>query len=625
MFGLSFLSPLFLAGAAAAAIPVLLHLFHRRAEPVVPFAAMRYLKKAPVEQASRRRMKEWLLLALRVTALVLLAFAFARPYLVQSTAALEAPATLVLVDTSASMSAPGQFERARALATAAIRDAGPTDVVGLMTFGAATTLVAPLSTDRAGALQAIASVQPGAGTSRYSAALGRAAEALGSHRGRIVVVTDLQESGWDSTQPSQVPEDVTVDVADTGSPDANVAVLALRVENNEAIALVRNFSSKPVTHQVAFTIDGGSVGSAPVSLDAEGTAEARIALGSRNAGALAAAVDDRGGYVADNMRYAVLDPSDAPVVLMVTTSGADADAFYLRRAIAVSEGARSFRTRLISGPQFSGLGPDALDDVAVIALSGTRGIEHQGRERLAQFVRAGGGLLIAAGAGVDVAVVKEALDGLVATTWRERSGPALRFAPDDSRHPAFRLTGGAGTLGNVAFRRTVLLTPGPSASVVARFTDGTPALVDEPAGQGRVLVFASDLNEQWNDLPVQPAFVPFVHEGLRYLASARGGRSDVLVGELADAAAQRPGVVRVTDTRGGSHEVAVNVDPRESDPARMTAEAFTAGISRLRARAAQEVATANQEREDSHRLWQYALLVMMLTLAAEGVLGRRVA
>ena len=58
---------------------------------------------------------------------------------------------------------------------------------------------------------------------------------------------------------------------------------------------------------------------------------------------------------------------------------------------------------------------------------------------------------------------------------------------------------------------------------------------------------------------------------------------------------------------------------------RMTAEAFTAGISRLRARAAQEEATANQEREDSHRLWQYALLLMMLTLAAEGILGRRVA
>ena len=100
MFGLSFLSPLFLVGAAAAAIPVAIHLFYRRAEPVVDFAAMRYLRRAPVEQSRRRRLRELVLLALRVGALVLLACAFARPYLSESVAALTGDATMVLIDTS---------------------------------------------------------------------------------------------------------------------------------------------------------------------------------------------------------------------------------------------------------------------------------------------------------------------------------------------------------------------------------------------------------------------------------------------------------------------------------------------------------------------------------------------
>jgi len=51
MLGLSFLSPLFLAGALAAAVPIAIHLFHRRTEPVVDFAAMRFLRRAPVEHS----------------------------------------------------------------------------------------------------------------------------------------------------------------------------------------------------------------------------------------------------------------------------------------------------------------------------------------------------------------------------------------------------------------------------------------------------------------------------------------------------------------------------------------------------------------------------------------------
>ena len=77
---MSFLSPLFLAGAAAAVVPIVLHLLRRRTEHRVRFAAVALLKDAPVEQSMQRRLRQWLLLALRVTALVLLALAFARPF-----------------------------------------------------------------------------------------------------------------------------------------------------------------------------------------------------------------------------------------------------------------------------------------------------------------------------------------------------------------------------------------------------------------------------------------------------------------------------------------------------------------------------------------------------------------
>ena len=79
MIGL--LSPWFLAGAVAAALPIVLHLLKRNPDVRVKFAAVALLREAPAESADRRHLRELLLLALRVAVLLLLAVAFARPFL----------------------------------------------------------------------------------------------------------------------------------------------------------------------------------------------------------------------------------------------------------------------------------------------------------------------------------------------------------------------------------------------------------------------------------------------------------------------------------------------------------------------------------------------------------------
>ena len=606
MFGLSFLSPLFLAGLAAAAIPIAIHLFQRRTEPVIDFAAMRYLRRAPVEQSRRRRLRELMLLALRVAALCLLAFAFARPYLAQSAASLSAPVDLVLVDTSVSMTAPGQFERAKAAARKALRDAPATHAVGLVSFANSAEIIAPPSQDRAGALAALEKLQPGAGATRYRAALARAAEALGDRDGRFVVITDLQQSGWDAADDGAVPDRVEVEVVDSGGPAGNVA-------------LVRNFGDRERREQVHFSADTRRFATVPVVVPGGGSVEARAPVAGRSRGMLAAEVSDRDGYAADNMRYAVLDRGQAPAVLAITAGGQPNEVFYLERAVLVGDGPGGFRFRAISGPAFSSLTPDALGDTGAIVVMGTRGIDARGRDLLEGYVKGGGGLLVAAGPDVDPQVLRESLAAVVPTGVAARPAAAvLRFAPADSRHPVFRLFGGVGTLANVSFDRTAVVKPSESAEVIARYTDGTAALVEDRATGGRVLIFASDLNNRWNDFPVQPAFVPFVHETLRYLAAAHVTRTEYIVGELAGAEGNKPGLMQLTDRR-----VAVNVDPRESDPARITADAFRAGITRLNVAAAQQARAQAREREESQRLWQYGLMLMVISLAAEGMIGRR--
>src|ERR1700704_4163346 len=99
----SLLSPLFLVGALAAAVPIVLHLLKRDPEPRVKFAAVALLRHAPVERTSTRRLRQIVLLAMRVAALVLLAIAFAQPF-VPSAATASRSATVIALDTSFSLS-----------------------------------------------------------------------------------------------------------------------------------------------------------------------------------------------------------------------------------------------------------------------------------------------------------------------------------------------------------------------------------------------------------------------------------------------------------------------------------------------------------------------------------------
>lgn len=621
---MAFLAPLFLIGMAAAAIPIALHLLRRRAEPVIEFAAMRYLKRVPVEQSRVGHLRELLLLALRVAAVVLCALAFARPYFPQAAGTSTAPATVVLIDTSASLSAPGQFERARARAHDVIRSAPAAHAVALVAFGAGSDVLAPLSSDRASAHAAVDALEAGAGATQYDTALARGTEVLEGRPGRLVMITDLQASGLQGHSPV-VPERVDVAIEDVGTPAGNVAVTALRRVGADALAVVQNYSPDAVREQVVFTVDGRSAGTVVVSIAGGGTAEARVNLGTLTEdqpAALRAAVTDSQGYAADNARYAVFDPIALPSVLAVTAD--PAEAFFLERALTVADRTGGFRFASRGGQAFSSMTAEALDEFDVIVILGTRGIERARRGFLADYVRSGGGLLLTAGPSVDPAVLTAALNGVVETTWRAPSDGALAFAPSDSRHPIFRTFGGVATLGNVTFTRSVSVKAAHTAAILARYSDGSPALVEEQIGAGRVLVLGSDLNDRWNDFPVQPTFVPFIHETLRYLAASRSRKSDYLVGELAGADGATPGIVTLGATSAGraQRRAAINVDPHESNPARITVEAFLSGVVRRDPTTTAGSAAPARNPEDGQRLWQMALLLMIVSLGAEGMLAR---
>ncbi len=79
MFGLNFLNPIFLAGLAAAALPILIHLFSRRRAREITFSSLEYLQEISRRKVRRMRLRQWLLLALRVLIIAFFAMAMGRP------------------------------------------------------------------------------------------------------------------------------------------------------------------------------------------------------------------------------------------------------------------------------------------------------------------------------------------------------------------------------------------------------------------------------------------------------------------------------------------------------------------------------------------------------------------
>lgn len=628
---MALLSPLFLLGALSAIVPIVLHLLKRRPEAVVRFAAVKLLQTAPVEHASRRQLRQWLLLALRVAAVLLAAFAFARPFLTSADAS-SADALVVAIDTSFSMSGPERFERARALSLEAIDGAPVGTAIAVVAFDDTARVISQMSLDRARARTAVGALQPSFGATRYNAAVAAARDLLRGRPGRLTVVSDLQARGWDVNASAALPETVSVDVVDIGAPARNLGVTSLRVAGGQLVASVRNSSSTTIdVHarlDVGATVDRSSAQTvAERRLPIEPMHTADFTFPAPDGRWASVAVDDPDGPSADNVRYVLLDGTSRRRVLVVTTTGVlGRDAFYVEQALISSASSSAAEYEAV-GVAASGLAvSDAtrLDSGAALIVASTRGLEHRGRELIRNFIARGGGALIPFSADVDADVVSEVLGGMSIVVVPPASGTrrAVTLTPSDSRHPVLRSFLGSASLGLVQFAQAFTIRA-ESCTTLARLTSGVAALIECESGKGRVLLFASDLDNRGNDFPRHATFLPFLHEAVRYL-SAGGTTADYLIGAVPAGVAAIPGIAAQADDKGdGQRLIAVNVDPDESDPSRLTPLEFERAITRTDDVAAISPQATARAREAEQHLWQYVLAAVLLVLAVESLVASR--
>ncbi len=665
---MTFLAPLFLLGLVALAVPIVLHLMHRERPDAVAFPSLMFLKRIPHRSVRRRRLRDRLLLALRALALILLAAAFARPFIdrMPAAGAALAPArdVVLLIDRSYSMGHGDRWQRALDAARATIGGLGQDDRAAVVYFDERAAVATGQTGEAAVLLASLDTAAIGPHRTQYGPAL-RSAQALLDASDRpqreVVLISDFQQGGWDADAASRLQDGVvltTIPVADESAPNTLLAGVTLareQFEGRERVRVTGRVAHRGNTSRsgtINLEVDGRAVQSMPFEAAAGDVVDVTFPPLTLGAGAQRGIIRlDADALPADDVHHLMLSAARPVRVLLVDGRGTGApSSLFLSRALGVGE-SPAFRVATSGAP-----GAAELAASDVVLLNGAPWPTGAAGERMNEFVEQGGGVLVVLGATGSVP------DGIAraGAPVDRTSGGGGAIGYVEYAHPALDLfteprNGDLGSANHYRYRSTE---PAAGTRVLARFDDGVPALLEAARGRGRVLVATSTMDTYWSDLPLQPVFVPLLHRLVAYAADWHEQPSAMTVGDVlavdADGATvvapdgtsvepreavsgadsrllrvEQPGFYEVRGADGATVErvVAVNVDRIESDLSAMEPAAIAAAVAPGTGDGTGAVRSAAvltlDERERRQSLWWYVLAAAIALLAGETVLATR--
>lgn len=682
---MAFLAPLFLVALAAIGIPIAVHLTHRQRKEPVAFPSLMFLGKVEFRTTKRQRLRHPLLFALRTLAIVLLIAAFARPFVSSGNAATAGAGggrdVVVLLDRSYSMRAGDRWARARAEAADVVAGLGPDDRATLVAFDARAAALAGPTADKGALRAALDAVRPGDAAARWAPAASLARSTLARAerpRREVVVVSDLQRGGWAPDESMRLPAGAAVRVMDVGGAAEGVAVTGIdfqratrdgRIEVTATARLANRGADTARDVPVTLALEGREAARATARVAPSAVASVALgpfALPSAVVRGVVTTGDGAAGTGAT--RHFTLERGRPLRVLLASEAdAAPGRTLYLRRALGVA-GEPAVALEVVRGE----VTMERLLAHDVVVLDDARPPRGQMARRLADWVAAGGGLLVTAGDRAraadwegDLAGVRAATIGDVVDRMGDRGG---RLGALDRTHPVLEPFAAprSGNFSAPRFFRYRALAPAEGAATVARWDDGSPALVERRVGEGRVLFWGSTFDNLWNDLPLQPVFPPLVRQLVQHAAGWEAERPWHVVGDAFDAAPLARGAdtasaaelvalapsgrqvrlagptptlaldeagaweVRRFGARGAPDRVlAVNVDAAELETGRIPVAEVTAVLSPGGGAAAgadvPEATLTPAERESRQSLWWFLLLGAAAAFAAEAVLANRIA
>ena len=570
---MSFMNLALVGGAAAAAIPILVHLISKSQHREVKWGAMHLIELTLKSQQRRLRFEHWLLMLLRCAIPILLAFCMARPIL-KGTAALwsnSKTSLLVVLDNSYSLDFKGaggtNFEKARDTAAELVQELQRGSDVNVVLMSDPKTPLYDTSVFNTEAVaEELQAMQAGFGQAQVSTALEHGAEQLLNmnhpHR-EVVLISDFQRISWPTEegeaalrtrvgqqlQGLEMPPNLTLfHVGVEGRENVCVETVStshLLLGINQTVtvqASLRNYGER--NHEalrVIFHADGKPVDEQQIPLGAGERRQVRFRHSFDTPGSHVIEVaTDADSLKADNIFRASIPVWDKVPVLVI--NGAPdkeplkGETDFLQIALQpYREGGEPdlvdlLESRIINVADFNAA---AIGDTRVVVLANVSQLQRSQLNELQTFVKDGGGLMIFGGDQLDQRWYNEQLlpYGLLPARLGEVADkrndpePFTRMVVQRFDHPALKIFSNPrnGDLASAEVRQWHRTVEDPDNELVrplARLETGDAFLLEKIYGNGRVLFCATACDDAWSSLPLRPFFVPFSQRLCTYLASS---------------------------------------------------------------------------------------------------------
>jgi hypothetical protein len=662
---MGFLAPWFLAGLAGLALPVYLHLLKKQTRTPRQVSSLMFYESRTQASTRHRRLRYYLLLALRLALLFLLILAFANPFVNRTSAALASERlVLLVVDNSFSMRAGTRLEDAKNAAMSVLSGKGAARGQ-VAAFGSQLRYMTQAIQDQSALRAAVQAIQPGDGHGNFGE-LSRAVRTLAEtvHTPiELHVFSDMQRSGLAASFADMaLPDNVRLvahPVVTKAQPnwtvesvDAPGQVWGKDMKPVHVQAVIAGFGTPAAQRTVSLVVSGKTTATKTVTVPANGRATVdfpslEVPYGFSRC---EVRIDSADGFPADDLRRFAVERSDPQKALLIHNYGENRSPLYVGAALAAAAQS-AFTIETIIGNEAADRKPS---NYAFIILSDLNSVPSILENALTEYVRSGGSLLIATGTSaggrgqipIFGARIAEARDYT-----RTPEGYQSVGSSDSSYASVAKADGWAG----VKFFYALNVDPG-DARVIVRLGDQTPLLLEKRIGEGRVLLLTSGLDNLTNDFPLHPAFVPFIEQTARYLAGSerQGGAQTVDAYLELRSARERGQGVEVTDpdgkrplslseaataqsiqlteagyyqlrlANGRQNVIGVNPDPKESNLDVIPDDVLSLWQgkgSQDSQRASSPDAAPPQKTPQS--FWWYVMLLALAAVIAESVLASR--
>jgi hypothetical protein len=567
---LNFLSPIYLLGLAGIAIPILIHLLTKRQQKRIPFSAVYLLLQSQKRSIKRAAPNRLLLLLIRCLGIALLSLALAKPifsFSSEESSLSATPSTNVFIlDDSYSMAAKAKetsVHHHAVLALLNLMDTLPKGSTSHVVLASSPPRLLDKEASDPQAMEKILSASsPSFQTTNIGAALTLALkqiQATPQKQGRIFILTDMDKNGWnendfpESAHPVTVPIRI-IDFSQERNGENQAAIQKVEVSqefltNSRVIrvkATLLNLSKDKQLNRlpVSLWVDGKKRSESFVDAAPMTEVEKEFSFPYQGAESIVGQVEIAGDNLeTDNRRFFTYQPDQNIRVLVVDgdpkTVAHESESFYLEHALNPFTVALSNLEPTVS--TLAELAMRDLMDFSVVQLCNVRDLPPGYELELEKFVMRGGALFITLGDQADPKYYNEKLGNLLPVTIESlhQTHPAKEpFLLDikKAQHPVMKVFK-AKELQEMAGIRfhgiySVKKRDGRKMKISLQFLNGFPALIESEVGKGKVILYTSTIDRDWNDFPIQPTFLPWVQRWVKYSARSLENilRQDLLVG-----------------------------------------------------------------------------------------------